>query len=55
VRHLWVIALGVIFYMALICATSYINTKIKWLIDIKYESRYKILIIYGGGGATFYL
>ena len=53
VRHLWLIALGPIIYFGLICARSYINTKIKWLIDIKYESIYKILIIYGLVGAAF--
>ena len=42
-------------YLGLIIIRSIINTKIKWLIDLKYISLYKILIIYGVFGSVFCL
>ena len=38
---------GIIFYFILITLRSYVNTKIKWLMDLKYISIAKLIIIYG--------
>ena len=42
-------------YIILIAIRSYVNTKVKWLIDLKYISLNKILIIYGIVGSIFCL
>ena len=53
VSYPWLVALGFIFYLFLIIIRSYVNTKIKWLIDLKYISPNKILIMYGVIGTIF--
>lgn len=53
VVHRPLIVVGIIFYLVLITVRSYINTKIKWLIDIIYTSKNKILAFYGLIGTIF--
>ena len=45
------IAFGIIMYLILITLRSYVNTKIKWLMDLKYISTSRFLMIYGLIGA----
>ena len=45
--------IGIIFYFILIILRSYVNTKIKWLMDSKYISIAKLIIIYGFIGTIF--
>ena len=44
---------GIIFYFIFIILRSYVNTKIKWLMDSKYISIAKLIIIYGFIGTIF--
>ena len=41
------IPIGIIIYIILITSRAYVNTKIKWFMDIKYISPNKLLIYYG--------
>lgn len=45
------IPIGILLYIILITARSYVNTKIKWLMDLKYISPPKLLKFYGVIGA----
>lgn len=49
----WLVPLGLFIYLVLITVRSFINTKIKWLIDIQYISPNKILVFFGLIGAIF--
>ena len=49
----WLWTLGLIIYFILIFLRSYINTKIKWLIDLKYISSIKIFILFNIIGFIF--
>jgi hypothetical protein len=49
----WLWTLGLIIYSILIFLRSYINTKIKWLIDLKYISSIKIFILFNIIGFIF--
>ena len=51
----WLIPIGLIIYFFFILARSYVNCKIKWLMDLKYISEYKILMLYGFVGFLFCL
>ena len=46
--------LGVLIYFSLIILKSYAIVKIKWLMELKYISANKLLIIYGLMGTAFY-
>ena len=50
----WLIPIGVIFYFFLIFIRSYVYTKIKWLMDLKYISQNRLLMIHGFMGAVIY-
>jgi hypothetical protein len=41
------IPIGIVIYMILIIGRAYVNTKIKWFMDLKYISPSKLLIYYG--------
>ena len=41
------IPIGILFYIILIIIRAYVNTKIKWFMDLKYISPSKLLIFYG--------
>lgn len=43
----WLIGVALVIYLILITMRAYINTKIKYLMDLKYISPLKILIFYG--------
>ena len=49
----WLVPIGLVIYFILITVRSFINTNIKWLIDIKYISPNKILVFFGLIGAIF--
>jgi hypothetical protein len=49
------IIFGVLFYIILITLRSYVNLKLKWHMDIKYISHYKILTAFGSIGSFIYL
>jgi len=55
VEHSWLIPSGIIIYSCLILLKAYINTKIKWYMDIKYVSSHKLLFLYGIIGTLLYL
>ena len=55
VENIWLIPLGIIIYSILILLKAYINTKIKWYMDIKYFPSNKLLFLYGLIGTLFYL
>ena len=46
----WLTGIGVPISIGLIVLRAYIHTKLKWLIDLRYISVYKILIIYSSIG-----
>ena len=46
-KKLLYIPIGIIFYIILIVFRAYVNTKIKWFMDLKYISPSKLLIYYG--------
>ena len=48
------IAFGIILYFVLILLRSYVNLSIKWFMDIKYVSHFKILTVFGFWGTFFY-
>ena len=41
------IPIGIVIYIVLITIRSYVNAKIKWLMDLKYISHSKLLLYYG--------
>ena len=47
IRHKWLIPLGIILFIILITIRAYVNSKIKYIIDLKYISSIKLLIFYG--------
>ena len=51
----YAIPIGLIFYLVFITLRAYVYIKIKWLMDIKYISINKLLILYGFIGTLFYL
>ena len=50
----YVIPLGIFIYILLITLRSYTYVKIKWLMDLKYISVYRLLFLYGFIGAILY-
>jgi len=50
----WLIPIGIIIYFSMKIMRAYIRTQIKWNMDIKYISIYKLLMIYGLIGTIFY-
>ena len=53
--HWYLIPIGLLIYFPLITLKSYILIKIKWLMDLKYYTPNKLLMIYGLTGTLFYL
>ena len=51
----WLLIVGIFVYLFLISVRSYVNIKIKWLIDLKYISSYKIFFLYNLIGFIFCL
>ena len=51
--HKILIPIGIIIYLILITLRSYVNTKIKWFMDLKYISHNRLLIYYGFWGTLF--
>ena len=51
VKNDYLIPIGVFVYLILITLRSYVNSSIKWLMDLKYISEKKLLMIYGLMGA----
>ena len=49
----WII-IGLIIYIPLIVLKSYSYIKLKWFMDLKYISEYKLLMYYGFIGSIFY-
>ena len=49
----YLIPVGIIIYLVLITLRSYVNTKIKWFMDLRYISHSKLLIYYGLMGTLF--
>jgi hypothetical protein len=54
VENFWLIPIGIVIYSCLIVLKAYISTKLKWYMDKKYISSYKLLILYGLMGTLFY-
>ena len=48
----WIIPIGIICFISISLLNAYAYCKIKWVMDIKYFSHIKILIIYGFLGAS---
>ena len=48
----YIIPLGIIIYIILICFRSFVNSSIKWYMDLKYISPNKLLMYYGSFGAS---
>jgi len=53
IKHKWSIPLSIIIYLFLVSSTSYIYTKLKFYMDLKFISLTKLLIIYGSLGFAF--
>ena len=51
VIFIWLIPVGIIGYLLLITLRSYINSKLKWFMDLKYMPANKLLMTYGFLGA----
>ena len=49
-KHKWFIPISIIIYIFLISSTSYIYTKLKFYMDLKFISLTKLLILYGSIG-----
>ena len=47
VKNAYLVPIGIIVYLILITLRSYVNSSIKWLMDLKYISEKKLLMIYG--------
>ena len=54
VEYPCLISIGVIIYFSMKIMRAYIRIQIKWYMDIKYISIYKLLMIYGLIGTIFY-
>ena len=54
ISKVWVMPLGIIFYVFLLFIHSYSITKIKWMMDLRNISPIKILLIYGIIGVIIY-
>ena len=51
VKNEYIVPIGIIVYLLLITLRSYVNSSLKWLMDLKYISDKKLLMIYGIFGA----
>jgi len=47
VIYWWLVPIGIIIYIFLITLRAYVNSKLKWFMDLKYMSGNKLLMIYG--------
>jgi hypothetical protein len=47
VKKIWWIPIGILIYLILISIRSYVYSKIKWFMDLKYISSTKLLFFYG--------
>jgi len=47
VKYLWFIPISIIIYLFIVNSTSYIFTKLKFYMDLKFISQTKLLILYG--------
>jgi len=47
----YIVPVGIFVYIILITLRSYVNSSLKWLMDLKYISDKKLLMIYGIFGA----
>ena len=54
VLYPWLIPIGFSIYVIMIFLEAYIITKIKWYMDLKYISLYKLLMLYGFIGSIIY-
>jgi len=54
-NSIYIIPLGIAFYIILLISDAYFLTKIKWFMDIKYISITEILMYFGLFGTIFYL
>ena len=54
IENIYLIPLGIIIYLILLSIHSYSITKIKWLMDLRYISLNKILLVYGLIGTIAY-
>ena len=54
IENIYLIPLGIIIYLILLSIHSYSITKIKWLMDLRYISLNKILLVYGLIGTITY-
>jgi len=52
-KYAWFIPISIIIYMFIISSTSYIYTKLKFYMDLKFISHTKLLILYGIIGFLF--
>ena len=52
VVNIYLVPLGILVYIILITLRSFVNSSIKWLMDLKYISEKKLLMIYGLMGAV---
>ena len=55
IKHKWFIPIAIIIYLFFISSTSYIYTKLKFYMDLKFISLTKLLILYGSIGFVFTL
>ena len=54
-NDLYITFIAIIIYIGLISLRSYVNSKLKWYMDIKYISSNRILMLHGIIGFIFYL
>jgi len=54
-KNIFLIPLGIILFFILITLRSFINSKIKWYMDLKYISHHKLLMYYGATGTLICL
>ena len=47
VIYWWLVPVGIITYLFLITLRAFVNSKLKWFMDLKYMSANKLLMIYG--------
>jgi hypothetical protein len=52
-KYKWLIPISIIIYLFIINSTSYIYTKLKFYMDLKFISQVKLLILYGIIGFIF--
>lgn len=53
--HFLLILDGILIFIVLITIRSYVNTNMKWFMDLKYISPNKLLMVYGGLGGIIFL